>query len=126
MINYAELDNGNDKYEIFKDKDGIVYKIGIPSQRDLIKIGKFQFVVQNLQEEYNKAISKKKLEEKAFDELDRIYTKLIDLTYGMFLFVLNLNGCKEFILDDIKSIPFEIIQSECNSYMKYVQAKMGN
>lgn len=127
MIDYRELDLIEDNgYDIYRDKDGVVYSVTLPSQKELIKIGKFQFMIGELQDSYNK-LSNKKQSEETYDKLDALYSKLENVMRGMFLMVLNMNTQgKQFSYDDIKYIPFSLIQAEYEGYMKYMESRLKN
>lgn len=126
MIDYARLDGVLDEgYPIIK-YDGVVYKVGLAKQCDLIMINKYQFKIQKLNNEYSKVSSKGLHDEKSFDKLDSLYRSLMETVKEMFLFILNLNGKKVFDNDFVNTIPFEIIKNECDNYVKYVKDKLKN
>lgn len=128
MINYAELELGLEQtvYEIWKDKEGVVYTVTLPEQKDLIKIGKLQFMISELENQYGKVITLKESETK-YDKMNEVYNNLFKVVRQMFLFILNLNiQGKEFTLKDIDKVPFTSLQEELNNYSQFIDSSLKN
>ena len=127
MIDYREFDGIDEKgYDIWKDKDNTVYTVKLPTERELMKIGKIQFTIQEIQKQYDK-LSKEKESEKLYDKMDALYTKLYETTQYAFLLLLNLNTKgKVFTHEDIKGVPFKAIYEEFNNYIEYVNSQLKN
>ena len=128
MINFKDLDCLEEKkYNIWQEADGTIISVGLPSQHDLIKISKLQFIISNLEKDYEKLTKNKKMSEESFDNMENLYNKLLSVFKEMFLFILNLNEAeREFTLDDIKKVPLGMMQNECKAYSSYIEGHLKN
>ena len=126
MIDYREFDNVKQNYEIWKDVDGTIYTVNLPTERELIKVGKIQFMTQELQKQYDKLIKQKESAE-LYDKIDELYNKLMKTVQEAFLLVLNLNTQgKVFTYEDIEKVPFKAINAEFNNYIEFINSQLKN
>ena len=126
MIDYREFDNVKQNYEIWKDVDGIIYTVNLPTEKELIKVGKIQFMIQELQKQYDKLIKQKESAE-LYDKIDKLYNKLMKTVQEAFLLVLNLNTQgKVFTYEDIEKVPLNAIYAEFNNYVEFINSQLKN
>ena len=126
MIDYREFDNVKQNYEIWKDVDGTIYTVNLPTEKELIRVGKIQFMTQELQKQYDKLIKQKESAE-LYDKIDTLYNKLMKTVQEAFLLVLNLNTQgKVFTFEDIEKVPLNAIYAEFNNYVEFINNQLKN
>ena len=126
MIDYREFDNVKQNYEIWKDADGTIYTVNLPTEKELIRVGKIQFMTQELQKQYDKLIKQKESAE-LYDKIDKLYNKLMKTVQEAFLLVLNLNTQgKVFTFEDIEKVPLNAIYAEFNNYVEFINNQLKN
>lgn len=128
MIDFREIDNINDSgYEIIQDKKGKVYKVCLPQEQHMLRIGKYQMMIKDLQKEYTTVINQGLDKSEKYDKAEELLVEIQKLLKDMFLFIVNMNTeGKVFTMKDIKQIPIKNIQIECENYIKYVSNKLKN